>query len=82
MTQAVLQQSLEQVRKDQQVFLSKLVNQLKPTQQGAAPVAEVQKEPTTREVFEQLASLSKRFENLEQNQLQTRRAAAANQEDF
>ncbi|KAJ2928997.1 hypothetical protein H1R20_g8102, partial [Candolleomyces eurysporus] len=53
---SVLNQSLDQMRRDQQSFLNKLVNQLKPAQQGAAPVAE--------------------------NQLQTRRAAAANQEDF
>ncbi|KAJ2931782.1 hypothetical protein H1R20_g5310, partial [Candolleomyces eurysporus] len=79
---SVLNQSLDQMRRDQQSFLNKLVNQLKPAQQGAAPVAEVQREPTTREVFEQLVGLSKRLESMEQNQLQTRRAAAANQEDF
>ncbi|RXW20099.1 hypothetical protein EST38_g5752 [Candolleomyces aberdarensis] len=79
---SVLHQSLDQMRKDQQSFLNKLVNQLKPAQQGAAPVAEVQKESTSREVFEQLVRLSKRLEAMEQNQLQTRRTAASNQEDF
>ncbi|RXW24371.1 hypothetical protein EST38_g1489 [Candolleomyces aberdarensis] len=37
----VLHQSLDQMRRDQQSFLNKLVNQLKPAQQGVAPVAEV-----------------------------------------
>ncbi|KAJ2921691.1 hypothetical protein H1R20_g15401, partial [Candolleomyces eurysporus] len=65
-------ESLDQMRRDQQSFLNKLVSQLKPAQQGAAPVAEAQREPTMREVFEQLVGLSKQLETMEQNQLQTR----------
>ena len=71
-THSVLHQSLDQLRRDQQSFLNKLVHQLKPSQQGAAPAPETQREPTTREVFEQLVGLSKRLETMEQNQLQTR----------
>ncbi|KAJ2928989.1 hypothetical protein H1R20_g8106, partial [Candolleomyces eurysporus] len=81
-THSVLQQSMEQMKKEQNAFLNRIAQQLKPSQ-AAAPKVEAPKEPSTREVFEQLCDLSKRFENMEQYQLQTRRAAANNnQEDF
>lgn len=78
-THSVLQQSMNQLKRDQQSFLTKVAQQLKPAQK---PVAEVPKEPTTREIFEQLTALTKRLDLSEQYQLQTRRAAANNQEDF
>ncbi|KAJ2932118.1 hypothetical protein H1R20_g4999, partial [Candolleomyces eurysporus] len=81
-THSVLQQSMEQMKKEQNMFLNRIAQQLKPSQ-VAAPKEKAPKEPSTREVFEQLRDLSKRFENLEQYQLQTRRAVANNnQEDF
>ena len=81
-THSVLQQSLDQMRREQNVFFNRLAQQMRPTQ-GASPVApEPAQEPTTRDVLAQLVGMAKRLETMEQNQLQTRRAAAANQEDF
>lgn len=80
-TYSVLQQSMGQLKREQNQFLNRIANQLKPAQQ-AAPKVEPPKEPTTREILEQLCALSQRFDNAEQFQLQTRRAAAANKEDF
>ena len=82
-TRSVLQQSMEQMKREQQQFLNKVASQLRPATQ-AAPKVEPPKEPTSREILEQLVLLSNRMENFEQFQLQTRRAAAANnnQEDF
>ena len=80
-THSVLQQSMEQLKREQNSFLNKLVQQLKPGQ-ASTPKVEPPKEPSNREVFEQLAALSRRFDNMEQFQLQTRRAAASGQEDF
>ncbi|RXW12635.1 hypothetical protein EST38_g13219 [Candolleomyces aberdarensis] len=81
-THSVLQQSMEQMKKEQNAFLNRISQQLRPAQ-PAAPKIEPPKEVSTREVLEQLCELSKRFDNVEQFQLQTRRAAASgNQEDF
>ena len=80
-THSVLQQSMEQLKREQNSFLNKLVQQLKPGQ-ASTPKVEPPKEPSNREVFEQLAALSRRFDHMEQFQLQTRRAAASGQEDF
>ncbi|KAJ2923503.1 hypothetical protein H1R20_g13590, partial [Candolleomyces eurysporus] len=81
-THLILHQPLDQLRRDQQSFLNKLVNQLKLFQQGEAPVAEVQRQPMMHEIFEQLVGLSKWLKTMELNQLQTCQAAASNQEDF
>ena len=81
-THSVLQQSFEQLRKDQNVFLNKLAQQMRPTQSSLPTIPEVPQEPTSREILTQLVGMAKRLETMEQNQLQTRRSAAANQEDF
>ncbi|RXW13787.1 hypothetical protein EST38_g12067 [Candolleomyces aberdarensis] len=76
------QASMEQMKKEQNAFLNRISQQLRPAQ-PAAPKIEPPKEVSTREVLEQLCELSKRFDNVEQFQLQTRWAAASgNQEDF
>ena len=80
-THSVLQQSMEQLKREQNQFLSRLASQFKSAR-PAPPKEEVPKEPTTRELFEQLAALSQRFDNVEQFQLQTRRAAANEKEGF
>lgn len=80
-THSVLQQSMEQLKREQNQFLSRLASQFKSAR-PAPPKEEVPKEPTTRELFEQFAALSQRFDNVEQFQLQTRRAAANEKEGF
>jgi Zn-dependent M32 family carboxypeptidase len=81
-THSVLQQSFKQLRKDQHSFLNKLAQQMRPTQSSLPTIPEVTQEPTTRDILAQLVGMTKRLEVMEQNQLQTHRAAAANQEDF
>jgi len=68
--------ALDQMRRDQQVFLTRLGQQLKPAGQ-AVSAPEVPREPTLKDILEQTLAINKRIDVLEQNQLQTRRAAAA-----
>jgi hypothetical protein len=81
-THSVLQQSFDQLRKGQNSFLNKLAQQMRPTQSSFPTIPEVPQEPTTRDILAQLVGMTKRLEVMEQNQLQTCRVAAANQEDF
>ena len=81
-THSVLQQSLDQMRREQNVFFNRLAQQMRPTQSSLPTIPEVPQEPTSREILTQLVGMAKRLETMEQNQLQTRRSAAANQEDF
>jgi hypothetical protein len=78
---STFQQSMERLHRDQNQFLNHIAQQLQPTQ-VAAPKAEVSKEPSLKDLLEQIAKLTTKVEGVEQFQLQTCRAAAEKEKGF